>query len=29
VPVGHLLGMRDTHDGKDRGEFGPTRRRPG
>jgi hypothetical protein len=25
VPVGHLLGMRDTHDGKDRGEFGPTR----
>ena len=29
VPVGHLLGMRDTHHGKDRGEFGPTRRRPG
>jgi hypothetical protein len=24
-PVGHLLGMRDTHHGKDSGEFGPTR----
>src|SRR5215213_2696859 len=29
VPVRHLLGMRSTHHGKDNGELGPTRRRPG